>query len=306
MTLSEEMRRTDALALLKVIFWNVGDAPIDCTFFDSSDATYAGFKSTSWEELCSDGLLLKKIDALYALTPKGWSEALLRAGVHSTPEFATRIGHMAKSLKDEVKGRHQPAIRTLDHIVSSSGLPHGWVFNVIDSHLICRLHGKRDASWLEGARGRVVEIPRDFGLIEIDLFADVRAENLKLHETVERIEELYSDFRCRICAAPLIARHEWEHQYGWEEASEYACGRTQGAPNGDVPCAQSPEFPKFEDFVLLTKQEGDIWFCFAHGSKEARVAQLIQLPQTHGRSEEEAKEKMREAFIVRSRPWNSR
>ena len=38
---------------------------------------------------------------------------------------------------------------------------------------------------------------------------------------------------------------------------------TVGAPNGDTICTQSPEFPKFEEFVLATKQDDSGWWCFA-------------------------------------------
>lgn len=63
----------------------------------------------------------------------------------------------------------------------------------------------------------MTEIPRDFGLTQIDLFADVRAENQRLSDTVERMEELYSDYRCDHCSAPLTARVPYEHEYGSDE-----------------------------------------------------------------------------------------
>ncbi len=284
MSLSEEARRADALTLLNLLFVNLGDAPIDCTFFDRSDAAYAAVKPTSWDELCSEGLLAKKTGSLYVLTAKGWSEALIRAGIVSTPDFERRVGQLAKSLKDQVKGRHLSVVLPFDQVVQLCGLPSGWVFNAIDSHLISRVHGRQDASWFEGLRGRVIDIPRDFGLIEVDLFADVRAENAKLKETVEEMEELYSEYRCDVCSAPLSERVPWEHEYGCEEVSIYACGRTIGAPRGDTPCTKSPKFPKFEDFVLTTHHDGNRWFCYASS------ANSVDLASTSGKTEEEARE----------------
>ncbi|MBZ5508069.1 MAG: hypothetical protein LAO78_21610 [Acidobacteriia bacterium] len=298
MSLSEEVRRSDALALLGQLFVTLGDGPIDCTFFDCSDAVYAEVKITSWDELCSEGLLIKKTDSFYALTANGWSEGLIRTDVVSTSAFSQRIGQLAKSLKDQIKGRQKSAIMPFDDVVRFASLPAGWVFNAIDSHLISRVHGKRDASWFEGARGRVVEIPRDFGLIEVDLFADVRAENLKLMETVERMEELYTDYRCDICSAPLTTRGSWEHEYGSEEIMEYACGMTIGAPYGDTPCTQSPNFPKFEDLVLTTKYDGNMWWCFAHAKSCS-----IYLSNTSAKTEEEAKAEMHNRYLERAKHW---
>jgi hypothetical protein len=302
MTDSEHARRSDALDLLNKLFTTVGDAAIDSTLFDCSDKAFDA-KNTSWDELCSKGLLLRLTDRLYMLTPEGWSEALIRARLTSSEGFTKRIGQLAKSLKDLVKGRHESAITSLDEIAKSSGLPLGWTFNAIDSHIISRVHGKRDAFWFKGLRGRLVEIPRDFGLVEVDLFADLRAENAKLAEQVESLNELYGDSRCSVCSAPLTGIYPWEHEYGSEEVREYACGMTIGAPNGDAPCTKSPAFPKFEDFTLITKQEGNGWWCHAGAAPKSRFAATINLPTTHGRTEEEAKEAMRERYEQRAAPW---
>lgn len=297
MSLPEEIRRTDALALLAQLFMILGDRAIDCALFDCSDPAYAAVQNTSWNELCSEGLLIKKTDSLYVFTAKGWSEALIRAEI-TTTAFNQRIGRLAQSLKDQIKGRHHSAIVPFDDVVQASGLPPGWVFNAIDSHLISQIHGKQDASWMDGSRGRLVDIPRDFGLVEIDLFADIRAENLKLTEELERVQKLYSDYRCETCSAPLTARMPWDHEYGTEDVMEYACGMTFGAPYGDTPCTQSPQFPKFEDFVLTTKYDGNQWWCFARSTTSP-----VHLANTAGRTEEEAKIAMRNRYLERARPW---
>lgn len=293
----------DAIALLAALYTALGDAPIDCTAFDPANPTFAPFQKTSWDELVSEGLLSDFDASRYFLTAKGWSEALVRANDHKTKAFELRIGQLSQSLKRKVKGRQSSALTTLEDVVIDSQLPSGWVFNALDAHLIWRIHGKRDAGWSNGARGRVIEIPRDFGLIEVDLFADVRAENLKLSETLEQMEELYSEFRCDLCGAPLAGRTSWEHEYGWEESTEYACGRTIGAPFGNVPCTMDSKFPKFEDYVLTTKQEGNTWFCFAHPADPQSPARLVMLMQTGGSTEEEAISEMRTRYTERAKPW---
>jgi hypothetical protein len=303
MTISPEARRTDAIALLAALYAALGDAPIDCTAFDPADPKFASFRRTSWDELAAEGLLSDFDSSRHFLTAKGWSEALVRANDHKTMAFELRIGQLSQALKRKVKGRHNSALITLGDVVLDSKLPSGWVFNALDAHLICRIHGKRDAGWLDGARGRVVEIPRDFGLIEIDLFGDVRAENLKLSESLEQVEELYSDFRCDLCGAPLTGRTPWEHEYGWEEASEFACGRTVGAPFGNIPCTMDPKFPKLDDYVLTTNQEGDTWFCFARPANPEAPASLVMLMQTGGSTEQEAMAEMRKRYADRAKCW---
>jgi len=303
MTISPEARRTDAIALLAALYTTLADAPIDCTAFDPADPTFASFQRTSWDELVSEGLLSDFDASRYFLTAKGWSEALVRANDHKSEAFELRIGQLSQSLKRKVKGRRNSALTTLEDVTIDSKLPSGWVFNALDAHLICRIHGKRDAGWLNGARGRVIEIPRDFGLIEIDLFADVRSENLKLSETLEQMEELYSDFRCDFCGAPLSGRNPWEHEYGWEEASEYACGRTVGAPFGNVPCTMDSKFPKLDDYVLTTKPEGKTWFCFARPANPQSPASLVMLMQTGGSTEVEAIAEMRKRYAERAKHW---
>ncbi len=182
-------------------------------------------------------------------------------------------------------------------------LPVG-AFNAIDAHLICRIHGRNDAGWLEGARGRLIEVPRDFGLLEIDLFADLRTENMKLTETVERMEELYSDYRCSFCSAPLTARVPWEHEYGTEEVSEYACGMTVGAPHGDVPCTKDPKFPRFDDYVLVAGIDGEVWCCYASAARALSPAGIVRLDPTYGQTEDEAREAMRKRYAHRAKEWS--
>ncbi|MFC6647270.1 hypothetical protein ACFQBQ_17170 [Granulicella cerasi] len=300
MSLSTETRRKDALALLSLLYVKLGDSPIDCTAFDCADVAYAAIQKTSWEELVSEGLLAKRGNSLYFFTAKGWSEALFRCGNPSGPELNERLGKLSKVLKDSVKGRGDSVLVRLDQVTIDSGLSPGWVFNAIDARLIC-IFGRNDAGWVEGARGRLIEVPRDFGLMEIDIFADLRAENLKLAETVERMEELYADYRCSFCSSPLISRTPWEHEYGTEEFSEYACGMTIGAPHGDAPCTKDPKFPKFVDYVLDAGIDGDVWRCYATAARAQSPASLVQLYPTYGQTEDEARESMRKRCADRAK-----
>ncbi len=58
-----------------------------------------------------------------------------------------------------------------------------------------------------------MEIPRDFGLEALDLFADLRAENQRLRDDAERLHELVGDFTCPTCQAPLTDIGHWEHRF---------------------------------------------------------------------------------------------
>jgi hypothetical protein len=77
-SLSNQTRREDALALLNLLYVKLGDLPIDCAALNCVDAVYAAVQNTSWEELVSEGLLTKRGNSLYFFTAKGWSEALSR------------------------------------------------------------------------------------------------------------------------------------------------------------------------------------------------------------------------------------
>jgi hypothetical protein len=304
MSLSTETRLEDALALLNLLYVKLGDFPIDCIASNCADEAYASIQNTSWDELVSEGLLTKRGKSFYFFTAKGWSEALFRYGNPIDPDFQQRLGKLSKVLKDRLTGRGDSVLVPFDEVTTDSGLPPGWVFNAIDAHLICRIYGRNDAGWLEGARGRLIEIPRDFGLVKIDLFADLRAENMNLTETVERMEEQYADYRCSFCSAPLTIRTPWEHEYGTEEVSEYACGMTVGAPYGDAPCTKDPKFPRFEDYVLDTGPDGDVWCCLASAAKAQSPASIVRLSPTYGQTEDEAKEAMRKLYTDRAKPWS--
>lgn len=301
---SKETRRADALGLLRSIFAEIGNASIDNTLLDLFDSPYTEIKPTSWDELSAEGLVVKLNDRQYVLTALGWAEALARAELPSDPEFLKLIGQLSQVLKAKVKGRSSSALVPFDEIVKDSGLPSGWVFNVIDSHLISRLHGRKDASWFQNARGRLVEIPRDFGLETIDLFVDLRAENERLKEEAEHLHELYADSRCSTCSAPLVTVGQWEHEYGSEEVRQYACGMTVGAPNGDIPCTKDPHFPKFDEFQLVTNFDGGMWLCYASHNPKSRFAGSVTLMPTNGKTEDEAKEAMKEEYRRRAAPWS--
>lgn len=103
MSISQEERRSEALALLKLLFQVLGESAIDCTRFDSSDARFRGIQSTSWDELCSEGLLKMQTDSLYVFTPAGWSEAVFRAGIVSASDFKECLGRLSGVLKGHVK-----------------------------------------------------------------------------------------------------------------------------------------------------------------------------------------------------------
>ncbi len=139
MSESQETRRSDALRLLEQIFLLVDDLPIDTTILYPAAPTFANVKPTSWDELFAEGLLQKLNDSNYVLTPAGWAEAVARAGVAMDAKFTKRIGLLSQALKRPVKGRETSILVPLDEIVASSALPSGWVFNVIDSHLIARV-----------------------------------------------------------------------------------------------------------------------------------------------------------------------
>ena len=303
MTHSAEVRRADAFSLLNALFSLLGERALDCTPFNPEEGELHQFQRTSWDELVAEALLTSYSEKLYFFTAKGWSEAFYRFGDVEDYKVKQNLGTLCQTLKSYIEGRSAPTVIPFDLIVSETQLPPGMIFNFIDSHLICRMFGRKDASWMAGCRGRVVEIPRNFGHNEIDLFADLRQQNQNLSDQLERMESFKSHYRCSYCSAPLAAIASYEHEYGSDEVTEYACGMTIGAPYGDVPCTKDPSFPKFDDYEVTTTNLKDGWWCFAHAKEPHSKAALVHLFQTHGKSEQQAREAMKERFLRRATPW---
>src|SRR5271157_612163 len=300
MTVADSDRRTDAEKLLTLLLEQLGDNAIDIQLFNSNDSAFAAFLNTSWSELeASEFIVSTPVPPsfYYRMTAVGWIEALVRRGFLDDESVNKRVGLLAAALKRRVKGRATSAAVSLDIVAQETGIPSGWVFNAIDSRLLNRISLRRDAFWLEGARGRLIAIPQDFGVAEIDLFDDIRSQNEQLRGELTAIRDELGEYRCPHCSAPLSIRNDVdldEHTIGTVES--FACGYSSIDGFLESPCPSDPKLPKLEDFELRTSRrmsnplirDRDEWTCSPVG--KTPMAKKLHLSSASGSTEAEAKE----------------
>ncbi len=310
MTIADSDRRTDAEKLLGALLEALGEDAIDTRLFDPNSPEFDSFLRTSWSELETSEFVASASvppSFFYRLTPSGWVEALLRRGFLDDEGVKSRLAGLAATLKGKVKGRTASAVVDLDSLARESGIPAGWIFNAVDSRLINRAHRRRDASWFEGARGRLVVVPADFGMTEIDLFGDIRSQNEQLREELAAVKDEISIYKCPHCSAELSGRHDAdldEHTIGTVES--FACGYTTVDGWVESPCPSDPKFPKLEDFEMRTNFDPKCnqWTCAAIG--KTPMAQKVHLGSAPGRTETESKQRVIECYERISKPWTGR
>lgn len=124
-------------------------------------------------------------------------------------------------------------------------------------------------------------------------------ENLK--KQVERTNELLDEasyykeqFACPHCGAEVttIAGED-------EEVRFYSCGLAWG-PSYNHPCPHDPDFPKLEEYELVTRQNApDIWWCSP--KPKTKMARMLTLDSKTGKTEEEARQNVMKDYQFKAR-----
>jgi TIR domain len=127
-----------------------------------------------------------------------------------------------------------------------------------------------------------------------------------LQDELRHAEENLLEYSCPYCRAPLSTRSFVtlsEHDEGAYE--DFECGYAQIDGYKQRPCPSDPKFPKLADYELTYREiKGDTvwrWQCFAHG--KTRESQLLSLTAGLGRTQEEALQRVEEAYERCARPW---
>jgi hypothetical protein len=160
-------------------------------------------------------------------------------------------------------------------LAAESGLPEGWVFNIIEGKYMEEVRGHRGASWFK--HGRVVLIPASFDVEPVDLQTLLNADLLRkvegLEEDLDLTRDALSQYLCPYCGA------------GLGSFGVFACGYPE------KPCPSDPEFPKLEDFELKLRQDSyGEWICEAKG--KTPNARRVGLGSQPGRTEDEARQRV--------------
>jgi hypothetical protein len=179
-------------------------------------------------------------------------------------------------------------------LVESTGLPEGWIFNIIEGKYLEEVSKRRGASWVKP--GRVLLIPTSFGIEPTDLNTLLQDEMLKkvedLEAELEATREDLGRYQCPYCSAELSSAGGYpidEHTDGYFET--FGCGYSLQDGYPTSLCPKDPKFPKLEDFELRIEQttSGE-WICYAIG--KTPKAKLVSIGFCPGRTEEEARQRV--------------
>lgn len=299
-TLARTERSENFAAALKTMLDGIGDASLDEVPF--APWAHPDILSTTWDDLLATELIEALPTGEYILTGRGWTAGVISTGQVNDPAFQNRIGTVFAALKALVKGRAGSATVAFRDIVNQTGLPEGFVFNVIEGRYMEEVSKRRGASWVKP--GRLVLVPVAFGIEPTDLRTLLAPAMLQKLEELE--DELYatrddlSRYRCPHCNSELVASGGYpidEHNDGYYE--HFSCGF--GLRDGQVEslCPKDPNFPKFEDFELQMHQsKSGEWICWP--KPKTRYAGLIGLSSTPGRTQEEAQRRVKAHYLYRS------
>ncbi len=295
MTLARAERTDNFKFALKTLMEAVGDAAIDEVFFASKN--FPSILHTTWGELETYELIERLADH-YILTGRGWTAALISTGVREGDLFKERIGILFAAMKGLLHGRKESAIVPFSALVAKTGLPAGWVFNIIEGRYLEEVSKRRGAGW--NKPGRVVVIPASFDIEPTDLNALLKDEILKkvedLEGELEATREDLGQYKCPYCGSGLSSTGGYpidEHNDGYYE--HFGCGYSTRDGYPESICPKDPQFPEFEDFELkLEKTTSGEWVCDPMG-KTAK-AKLLSIGHCPGRTEAEARARVRKRY----------
>jgi len=162
----DDLRENLAMALRLIMECLPDGDPYYAADIDADVARFSEVYPTTWRELERRGCvkLWASPGNRYDLTPDGWIEGLRATGEFYGEETKEKAARLAAALKARIKGRRQDGWVHLTELPRETGLPEGWIFNAIDSHLVFHLFGCRDARWEHEEGKNLIHVPLDFGL----------------------------------------------------------------------------------------------------------------------------------------------
>jgi hypothetical protein len=173
MSISDAARIVDKRETLAIMLQHVGDHDVRTVTFSTNDDEVKGVLPTTWRELLDDNLIDDEFSAIglarFRLTSAGWLRAVASdPAVIDSDAFRERCRQLVKALKSVVKGRdeHYDRYMHVDEVAASTGLPEGWIHNVIRSRLLGVVF-PRDRWDVQEDRG-MLRISPTFGLNALD------------------------------------------------------------------------------------------------------------------------------------------
>jgi hypothetical protein len=292
--MSRQDRVDDQKRAFQLMLATLGDKAIDTCLFSSDVPPFDKVLRTTWEGLERAEYVDSIPSQGYRLTAKGWLASLELSGVSSDPRYRERIGRVLAVMKRHVKGRKDSSVLSLSQLVTESGEPEGFIFNIVDSRSSSTGNSRQGADWFKGERGRMVEIPVDFNLEPVDVAAALTNAHLErielLGEQLRAAEEDRGQFHCPYCDAPLagIAHQDYPEYHCIVTYESFECGFMTGDGNEEHPCPYGPNWPKIEEFEFESKPNGRLWVCYP--TAKTKRARKVSVRGILGRTKEEAEE----------------
>jgi hypothetical protein len=165
LTKLERMRNLEQT--LKAMLFVLGDLAARSSGFYTDQAIFGGTLEATWRELVKKQYV-KIIDFVGGrpvcfLTGEGWLKAVALTGIVESVEFQSRVDKVMKNLKERVVGRETPAQVALSQLALDTGVPEGFIWNLIESNLMS--DGEPDSPhWaLNSVDPNTIEVPVCFG-----------------------------------------------------------------------------------------------------------------------------------------------
>ena len=164
MSLSRETRLQNMDAALVTMYRLLDEHVLLERYFCVSQPEFNEIYPTTWEELEDRRLVAgrhSQTSSIYRLTGAGWLRAIAVTGDMETSEFKVRVGCLSAALKALVKGRAQRSVTHHELLCQTTGLPAGWIFNIIESEYWDRFL-RRNGARFDHDR-RMIWVPGNFG-----------------------------------------------------------------------------------------------------------------------------------------------
>jgi hypothetical protein len=151
--------------VLVAMYRMLDDQPLYTLIVYPDAPEFEGIYNTTWTDL-EDRLFLQGFHGLnfshYQLTGYGWLGAITVTGEIETPEFKEKLGRLSSALKAKVKGRGADALTNEQGLAAETGLPEGWIYNVVESE-IWKYHLNRVGPKMDDSK-TCIWVPIDFGM----------------------------------------------------------------------------------------------------------------------------------------------
>lgn len=167
MSLSKTERLKNIELALQLMMGELGEHGINELSFEIDKPPYEDIYPTTWQHL-EDEYLIERFDTMgvrhCGLTGHGWMEGFRVVGRLETEETKAKVGRAMAEMKKSVEGRGEKAFENVESIAARAAVPRGFICNIIEGRYIETVLNRKGAEWVSDGRGRMVEIPVDFGM----------------------------------------------------------------------------------------------------------------------------------------------